>query len=90
MTARPETLNPPQTAAGQSLAPARGSLPRGPWLAANQYGMRFILSQDNEVIWRADWLPFETLRAMVKAANEQMAANDKGEAPPPCSASSES
>ena len=32
--------------------------------------MRFILSADNEIIWRADWIPFDMLRAMVDAANK--------------------
>lgn len=60
---------------GTPFAEASGSLPRGPWVASNQYGMHFVLSQDNEILWRCDWLPMETLRAMVKAANDQMAAN---------------
>jgi len=59
--------------------PARGSLPRRPWVASCQYGnLKFILSQDNEILWRVpEWLPMETLRAMVVAANDQLAENEK-------------
>jgi hypothetical protein len=39
--------------------------------------MHFILSQDNEILLRADWIPMETLRAMVKAANDQLPANKR-------------
>lgn len=59
-------------------------LPKRPWLASDQYGMHFILSANNEILWRADWIPMKILRAMVKAANEadienQFApANDSG------------
>ncbi len=63
------------------FGPANGSLPRGPWVASRQYSMKFILSADNEILWRCDWLPMKTLCAMVKAANDQMAANDQAEAP---------
>jgi hypothetical protein len=35
--------------------------------------MHFILSANNEILWRADWLPMEILQAMVKAANETAA-----------------
>ena len=45
--------------------------------------MHFILSQDNEILWRADWMPMEMLRAMVKAANEVQAENAAGELQPP-------
>ena len=44
-------------------------LPRRPWVASQQYSMRFILSQDNEIIIRADHLPIEVLRAMAEGAN---------------------
>jgi hypothetical protein len=37
--------------------------------------MQFVLSADNEILWRADWMPMEILRAMVKAANEVQAPN---------------
>jgi len=52
------------------LASSHGSVPRLPWVAASQYGMHFVVSQDNEILWRADWMPMEMLRAMVRAANE--------------------
>lgn len=44
-------------------------LPRRPWVASEQYSMRCILSADNEILVRADHLPFEILRAMAEAAN---------------------
>ncbi len=51
-------------------APAHAPVPRRPWLVSSQYGMQFILSQDNEIIWRADWMPMDMLRVMVKAVND--------------------
>jgi hypothetical protein len=39
--------------------------------------MRFILSQDNEILWRCDFVPMPVLKAMVDAANATMEANDK-------------
>jgi len=50
-------------------------LPCRPWVASEQYGMRFIVSAANEILWRADWMPMETLRVMAAAANDQLAAN---------------
>jgi hypothetical protein len=40
--------------------------------------MRFILSQDNEILWRCDFVPIHILKAMVDAANA-CEANDKVE-----------
>ena len=45
-------------------------LPRMPWVASQQYSMRFILSQDNEILWRCDFVPMPILKAMVEAANK--------------------
>lgn len=59
------------------------SLPRGPWVASCQYGMHFILSQDNEILWRCDWLPMPILKAMVEAANRQANAKLMDAAPEP-------
>jgi hypothetical protein len=39
--------------------------------------MRFILSQDNEILWRCDFVPMPVLKAMVDAANAAMEANAK-------------
>ena len=47
-------------------------LPRGPWVASEQYGMKFILSQHNEILWRCDWIPWNVLKAMVDAANKSL------------------
>lgn len=47
-------------------------LPRLPWVASNQYGMHFILSQDNEILMRADWMPMEILKAMADAASAKL------------------
>ena len=47
------------------------SLPRGPWIASQQHSMRFMLSQDGEILWRCDWMPMPILKAMVEAANKQ-------------------
>jgi frataxin-like iron-binding protein CyaY len=43
--------------------------PMRPWVASNQYGMHFILSQNNEIVMRADHIPMVVLKAMVEAAN---------------------
>jgi len=59
---------------------AHGSLPRlpaRPWVASQQYSMRFILSRDNEILWRCDFVPMPVLKAMVDAANAAMEANAK-------------
>lgn len=65
----------PEKLRERPLPASAGSLPRQPWVASSQYGMKFILSLDNEILWRADWMPMEMLRAMVKAANEVQAEN---------------
>lgn len=46
------------------------ALPRRPWVASSQYGMRFILSADNEILIRADHLPYAVLKVMVDAVND--------------------
>ena len=45
-------------------------LPRMPWLASQQYNMRFVLSADNEILWRCDFVPMAMVEAMVEAANK--------------------
>lgn len=66
---QPETIEAAERASGSLKRMV--SLPRGPWVASCQYGMHFILSQDNEILWRCDWLPMPILKAMVDAANRQ-------------------
>lgn len=45
-------------------------IPRKPWVASVQYGMHFILSADNEIIIRADHLPYELLEHMAESVNK--------------------
>ena len=54
----------------EGLVSSAGSLPPAPWSASNQYGMHFILSDDNKIILRADHLPMEVLKAMAEGANQ--------------------
>lgn len=43
---------------------------RRPWVASSQYGMRFLLSADNQIILRDDKIPITLFRAMAKEAND--------------------
>ncbi len=56
-------------------------LPKRPWVAAKQHGMQFILSKDNEILWRVDWIPWEILTDMVDAANKTAIAPRLDELP---------
>lgn len=49
-----------------------------PLVASEQYGMRFIQSQQGKIVWRCDWLPFEILKAMVDAANAKAKESKDG------------
>lgn len=47
-------------------------IPRKPWVLSNQYGMKFVLSQDNEIILRpsvCEKIPDWMLKHIVEAAN---------------------
>ena len=52
-------------------------LPPPPWSASNQYGMKFILSNDNRIILRADHLPMDVLKAMVRGANQHFFSDQR-------------
>ena len=65
---RPRRVSQPDGLCSFGLATC--SLPRRPWVAAQQYSMRFVVSADNEIVLRADHLPMGMLRAMAEAANK--------------------
>lgn len=50
----------------------KGKIPRRPWLISNQYGLKFVLSQDNEVIFGGEAfarLGDDLMQMMVLAVN---------------------
>lgn len=67
----------------EGLAPTTGSLPRGPWVASEQYGkLRFVLSQDNEIVLKCSHLPFGMVKEITEAANLWMYKNQNPETTP--------
>ena len=76
----PSAVAPLEIASSRSaFGPATCSLPRRPWIAAEQYGMRFLISDENEIVMRADRLPLGMLRAMAEAANQWAENKAKGQ-----------
>ena len=41
-------------------------------IASSQYGMQFILSQDNEIVARCDGIPYEKLELLAEQINKFM------------------
>ena len=66
----------------KSQASGLQKVPKTPWLASDQYGMHFLLSAENEILWRCDFVPMPTLRDMATAANDSLSRNETKEEKP--------